>query len=73
LKTHAEVSFPRGTKQQVFKFVRMRNPASIPDLKKRITVAMETITLDMLIRVWQELDYRLDVCRVTKGAHIEHL
>jgi hypothetical protein len=54
-------------------FVRMCNPASTPDLKNRITVAMETITLDMLIRVWQELDYRLDVCRVTKGAHIEHL
>jgi hypothetical protein len=51
-------------------FVRMRNPASIPDLKKRITVSMETITLDMLIRVWQELDYRLDMCRVTKGANI---
>jgi hypothetical protein len=54
-------------------FVRMHNPASIPDLKNRITVAMETITLDMLIRVWQELDYRLDVCRVIKGAHIECL
>jgi hypothetical protein len=26
----------------------------------------------VLIRVWQELDYRLDMCRVTKGAHIEH-
>jgi hypothetical protein len=51
----------------------MRNPASILDLKNRITVAMETITLDMLTRVWQELDYRFDVCRVTKGEHIEHL
>jgi hypothetical protein len=48
----------------------MRNPAHMPDLMKRITLAMETITLDMLIRVWQELDYRLDVCRVTKGANI---
>ena len=27
----------------------------------------------MLERVWQELDYRLDVCRVTNGTHIEHL
>jgi hypothetical protein len=27
----------------------------------------------MLERVWQELDYRIDVCRVTKGGHIEHL
>ena len=27
----------------------------------------------MLTRVWQELEYRIDVCRVTRGAHIEHL
>jgi hypothetical protein len=27
----------------------------------------------MLQRVWQELDYRIDICRVTKGGHIEHL
>jgi len=24
-------------------------------------------------RVWQELEYRIDVCRVTLGAHTEHL
>ena len=23
--------------------------------------------------VWQQLEYRIDVCRVTRGAHIEHL
>jgi len=46
---------------------------SIPDMKNRITAAVGTITPDLLIRVWQELDYRLDVCRETKGAHIEHL
>ena len=33
----------------------------------------ETITADMLQTVWNELDYRVDVCRITKGAHIEHL
>jgi hypothetical protein len=27
----------------------------------------------MLQRVWQELDYRIDICRVTKGGHIEQL
>ena len=27
----------------------------------------------MLGCVWQELAYRIDVCRVTNGAHIEHL
>ena len=26
-----------------------------------------------LTRVWQQLEYRIDVCRVTRGAHIEHL
>jgi hypothetical protein len=27
----------------------------------------------MLQHVWQELDYRIDICHVTKGGHIEHL
>jgi len=35
--------------------------------------AIETITTDMLQTVWNELDYRVDVCRITKVAHIEHL
>ena len=26
-----------------------------------------------LTRVWQELEYRIDVCRFTRGVHIEHL
>ena len=47
--------------------------ASIPELKVRIRTATETITADMLQTVWNELDYRVDVCRITNGAHIEHL
>jgi len=35
--------------------------------------AIETITAGMLQIVWNELDYRVDVCRITKGSHIEHL
>jgi hypothetical protein len=27
----------------------------------------------MLTRGWQELEYRIDVWLVTRGAHIEHL
>jgi hypothetical protein len=27
----------------------------------------------MLTRVWEELEYRKDVCCVTRGAHIEYL
>jgi len=45
----------------------------IPELKVRIRTANETITVDKLQIVWNELDYRVDVCRITKGAHIEHL
>jgi hypothetical protein len=30
-------------------------------------------SVNMSTRVWQELEYRIDVCRVTPGAHIEHL
>jgi len=26
-----------------------------------------------LMRVWQQLEYHIDVCRVTRGALIEHL
>jgi hypothetical protein len=35
--------------------------------------AIETITAGMLQTVWNELNYRVDVCRITKGARIEHL
>jgi hypothetical protein len=48
-------------------------PASIPELKVRIRTAIQTITTDMLQTVWNELDYRVDVCRITKVSHIEHL
>ena len=45
----------------------------VDELKVRITEAAATIDNAMLGRVWQELDYRLDVCRVINGAHIKHL
>jgi hypothetical protein len=48
-------------------------PASIPELQLRIRTATETITADMLQTVWNKLDFRVDVCKITKGAHIEHL
>jgi hypothetical protein len=35
--------------------------------------AVKDIDAPMLTRVWQELEYSIDVCRVTSGAHIEHL
>jgi len=48
-------------------------PASIPELKVRIRTTIETINADMLQTVWNELDYCVDVCRITKDAYIEQL
>jgi hypothetical protein len=35
--------------------------------------AVAAIDRHMLQCVWQEFDFRIDICRVTKGGHIEHL
>jgi hypothetical protein len=47
-------------------------PVTLDDLKQRITTATAGVE-DLLTRVWQEFDYRVDIGCVTKGAHIEHL
>jgi hypothetical protein len=48
-------------------------PPDLADLKAGIIAAMKNVDAPMLTRVWQELEYRMDVCRVTSGAHIKHL
>jgi hypothetical protein len=48
-------------------------PVSLDNVKLLITTATAGVDEDMLTRVWQEFDYRIDICGVTKGAHIEHL
>jgi hypothetical protein len=37
-------------------------PTDLADLKARIIAAVENINAPMLTRVWQELEYRIDVC-----------
>jgi hypothetical protein len=44
-----------------------------PCLKTRIIAAVKNIDALMLTRVWQEPEYSIDVCRVTRGSHIEYL
>jgi hypothetical protein len=41
---------------------------TLVDLRAHITAAITEIDPNMLQRVWEELNYRLDVCRVTSGA-----
>lgn len=43
----------------------------LDDLRRRIIAACATVTPEMLQNTWQELEYRLDICRATRGAHIE--
>jgi len=45
----------------------------LADPKPRIIAAVKNIDAPVSTSVWQELEYRIDVCRVTRGAHIEHL
>jgi hypothetical protein len=44
---------------------------SLDEMKLRIVAAIETVTPQMLENTWREIEYRLDILRATKGAHIE--
>ena len=57
-------------------FPRMRGNGmctggDLADLRQRIIEAVEFLTPHLQINTWQQLEYRLDICRATKGAHIE--
>jgi hypothetical protein len=48
-------------------------PANLLDLRNRITAAVALVDRDKLTRVWNETDYLINVCRISKGGHTEHL
>jgi hypothetical protein len=45
----------------------------LPLLRQKIMDAFAAIDRQVFQRVSQKLDYRIDVCRVTNGTHIEQL
>ncbi|GFU57590.1 hypothetical protein TNCV_3637481 [Trichonephila clavipes] len=45
----------------------------LAELKQCITATVDGLDTDTLRHVWVEIDYRLNVCHVTKGSHIGHL
>lgn len=47
------------------------NTRDLPHLQERICAAVETVSPEMLSRVWEKAEYSLDICRATYGAHIE--
>jgi hypothetical protein len=50
-----------------------KHSSVISTVSIRIMAALGGVKKDMLHGVREEIDYRLDVCRVTRGAHIEGL
>ena len=48
-------------------------PTALDDLNNRMTAAVNSVTQDILLRVWNEFSYRLDVTRAAGRGHIEHL
>ena len=48
-------------------------PLDLAELRQRIELAVAGIDHHMLVRAWQELDYRIDVSSVTNGGHMENV
>jgi hypothetical protein len=44
------------------------SPRDLADLRVQIIAAMKNIDAPTLTSLWQELAYRIDVCRVARGA-----
>ena len=75
-----EISYTLKTKTDVNytgRLIMFSVTTNIYNKKAKGPTLMELFTatgkLKKLTRVCQELVYRIDVCRVTRGAHIEHL
>jgi hypothetical protein len=69
--TSLHVTFSFGAMLKI-KFTCPPLPRDLPELRQTIVAAVDTIDIVMLQRVWQELDYRIDVCRLTRGGHMEY-
>jgi hypothetical protein len=45
----------------------------LQELHDRIFNTIALVDVTFLDKLWDKLEYRLDVCRITRGSHIEHL
>lgn len=43
----------------------------IPNLKRRITEPLASVTSDVLVKVSEEMEHQNDVCRAIRGAYTE--
>ncbi|KAJ4429729.1 hypothetical protein ANN_21933 [Periplaneta americana] len=47
-------------------------PHNLDEIKEHIRRAVASVDAAMLHRIWNKIDYGLDVCRVTHRSHVEH-
>jgi hypothetical protein len=60
--------------EKLSKFFKGKARAHIcPDFPLGDSRTCMAVDRDMLTRMWSEMDYRIDVCHITKGGHIERL
>jgi hypothetical protein len=52
-------------------FQETGNVTSLDELKLKIVAAIGTVSPQMLEKSWREIEYRLDILRATKVAHVE--
>jgi hypothetical protein len=57
-----------GYVKNIFYLVKIND---LQHLKARIRDAVATVTPNMLQATWNEVEYRLNICRATKGTHIK--
>jgi hypothetical protein len=55
------------------KKARAQSCRGLPLGSSRISAAVALVDRDMLTRVWDEIDFRINVCLIIKGGHVEHL
>jgi hypothetical protein len=48
-------------------------PVDLQELRDRIINAIALVHVTFLDKLWVELEYRLDVCHITRGCNIEYL
>jgi hypothetical protein len=48
-------------------------PLNVQQLKERIRTAHALMDEEFLAKVWQEVEFRWDVCCMTGGSHIGNL
>jgi hypothetical protein len=63
--------------EKLFKYflkkARAQSCRGLPQGGSSNTAAVALVDRDMLTCVLDEMDYLIDVCRITKDGHIEHL